>query len=278
MFARCWRQDSGRHSVKAGRQERACEWHRRLQYLCSPGSPSVCVCEMVSHSQLWIQASTLRFPLGFFRFSPVISQLPQDPSGGRGGQTGDCCRLCFCHCSSLWSICLTHHAFAHWSVQCLSTIRAKAMKWRCAMRRSRVFRRSNFEKVLEDSLPSLLARRWWSGQRKPWPLWSRMVLGVPMTAEGRSARSLGIVASVGNRRGRLHATRKVRPIQVKHGMVRIARSRKASKAGGANVCVAQIVTSMLHNVGVAGLSPTRLKQGRSQTATALLVRWAPAVG
>ena len=95
-----------------------------------------------------------------------------------------------------------------------------------------------------------------------------MVLGVPMTAEGRSARSLGIVASAGNRRGRLHATRKVRPIQVKHGMVRIARSRKASKAGGANVCVAQIVTSMLHNVGVAGLSPTRLKQGRSQTATA----------
>ena len=35
-----------------------------------------CVCEMVSHSQLWIQASTLRFPLGFFRFSPVTSLAP----------------------------------------------------------------------------------------------------------------------------------------------------------------------------------------------------------
>ena len=105
-----------------------------------------------------------------------------------------------------------------------------------------------------------------------------MVLGVPMTAEGRSARSLGIVASARNRRGRLHATRKVRLIQVKHGMVRIARSRKASKTGGANVCVAGIVASMLHNVGVAGLSPTRLKQGRSQTAVAYWFALAPAVG
>ena len=31
------------------------------------------VCEMVSRSQLWIQASTLRCPLGFLRFSPIIS-------------------------------------------------------------------------------------------------------------------------------------------------------------------------------------------------------------
>ena len=62
--------------------------------LCSRISKSVC--EMVSHSQLWIQASTLRFPLGFFRFSPVTSLAPAGSKFGRGGQPGDRCRLCFC--------------------------------------------------------------------------------------------------------------------------------------------------------------------------------------
>ena len=171
---------------------------------------------------------------------------------------------------ALLSICLTHHALAHPRVQCLSTIRAEAVRWRCAMRCRRCFRRSNLEKVLEEGVELAIV------PGKTMVVWSTKtlaiavakVLDVPMTAVGRSARSLGIVASARNRRGRLHAIRKVRLIQVQHRMVRIARSRKVSKAGGAKVCVAGIVASVLHSVGVAGMTPTRLKQGRSQAAMA----------
>ena len=82
------------------------------------------------------------------------------------------------------------------------------------MRCSMYSRRSNHDKVSEEGVEFAIApgKAMVVGSTKTLAIAAARLWDVLLTAVGRSAWSLGIVATAGKRRGRLHAMRKVRLI------------------------------------------------------------------